>query len=82
MANQPEPTKRGNPEVEQLRTWKEQKTKLYLKLTDGTTLVGQLSWFSNYTIMLATESEQYLLPKHAILFYRPAQEGEKTEEVR
>ncbi len=82
MATQPESAKRANPEVEQLLKWKNQGTQLYLKLSDGTILVGRLSWSTSYNIMLATDSVEYLVPKGSILFYRQAQDGEKTEEVQ
>jgi len=52
---------------------RDEKTTLALTLINGQVLVGQVRWFDDTTIHIATkEGAEITVLKHAILYYQPA----------
>ena len=62
------------PEVAQFLKWKLNGTKIHWQLLDGSTVIGELNWFDNYTVQVSTDLGEMTIPKHAILWYREVTE--------
>jgi len=82
----PKPQKEKRPpqvtwkEQEQLVRWIEEQTPIWIKLLDGSILVGKLKWYDQYVLkLLLLGGEALTVPKHSILYYRQAREGEESK---
>jgi len=83
---QPEKVKEKRPpqvtwkEQEQLTKWVEEGTPIWIKLLDGSILVGKIKWYDQYVLkLLLVGGEALTVPKHSILYYRQAREGEESQ---
>jgi len=83
--SQPEKKEKRPPQVtwreqEQLTRWVEEQTPIWIKLLDGSILVGKLKWYDQYVLkLLLVGGEALTVPKHSILYYRQAREGEESQ---
>lgn len=67
-------------EQEQLARWVKEGTPVWMKLIDGSILVGKLKWYDQYVLkLLLVGGEALTVPKHSILYYRQAREGEESK---
>jgi sRNA-binding regulator protein Hfq len=62
------------PEVAQFLKWKRNGTRIHWQLLDGSTVIGALNWFDNYTVQVQTDIGDMTIPKHALLWYREVAE--------
>lgn len=63
------------PEIAQFLKWQRDGIKIHWQLLDGSTVIGTLNWFDQYTVQVKTDGMgDVTIPKHSILWYREATE--------